>query len=93
MLESLVNKVDSKDTKEAPAEVFSCEYCKVFKNTFFTKNRIFPGKHHLKTAFPYRYFLELATLEYGCLMKVNIKKLTRQRQATLMSNQCLIPHY
>ena len=35
MLESLFNKVDSKDTKEAPTQVFSCEYCKIIKNTFF----------------------------------------------------------
>ena len=35
MLESLFNKVDSKDTKEAPTQVFSCEYYEIFKNTFF----------------------------------------------------------
>ena len=34
MLESLFNKVDSKDIKEAPTEVFSCEYCEIFKKTF-----------------------------------------------------------
>ena len=34
VLESLFNKVDSKDTKEAPTQVFSCEYCEIFKNTF-----------------------------------------------------------
>ena len=33
MLESLFNKVDSKDIKEAPTEVFSCEYCKNFHGT------------------------------------------------------------
>ena len=38
MLESLFNKVYSKDTKEAPTQVFSCEYCKIFKNTFFTEH-------------------------------------------------------
>ena len=30
--------VDSKDTKEAPTQVFSCEYCKIFKYTFFTEH-------------------------------------------------------
>ena len=34
MLESLFNKVDSKDIKEAPTQVFSCEYCEIFKNTY-----------------------------------------------------------
>ena len=24
--------------KETPTKVFSCEYCKIFKNTFFTEN-------------------------------------------------------
>ena len=37
VLESLFNKVDSKDTKEAPTQVFSCEYCEIFKNTIFTE--------------------------------------------------------
>ena len=53
VLESLFNKVDSKDIKEAPTQVFSGEYCKIFKNTFFTEHlqllfkkiRTFPGKH------------------------------------------------
>ena len=37
VLESLFNKVDSKDIKEAQTQVFSCEYCEIFKNTFFTE--------------------------------------------------------
>ena len=37
MLESLFNKVDSKDTKEAPTQVFSSEYIEIFRNTFFTE--------------------------------------------------------
>ena len=32
MLESLFNKVDS---KEALTQVFPCEYCEICKNTFF----------------------------------------------------------
>ena len=44
----------------------------------------------MKTAFPYRYPLELPTFEYGCLMELIIKKETKERQGTLMSNQCLI---
>ena len=32
MLESLNNKVYY---KESPAHVFSCEYCEIFKNSFF----------------------------------------------------------
>ena len=32
------NKVDSKDTKEAPTQVFPCEYCEGFKNIFFTEH-------------------------------------------------------
>ena len=47
-------------------------------------------KFGVKTAFPYRYLLELPTFEYGCLMELNIKKATKQKQGTLMSNQCLI---
>ena len=46
----------------------------------------------MKTAFPYRYLLELPTFEYGCLIELNIKKGTRERQGKLMSNQCLICH-
>ena len=36
VLESLFNKVSR--NKETPAQVFSCEFCKAFKNTFFTEN-------------------------------------------------------
>ena len=39
MLESLFNKVA--DLK-APPQVFSCEYCEIFKNTYF--------EEHLRTA-------------------------------------------
>ena len=46
----------------------------------------------MKTAFPYRNLLELPTFEYGCLMELNIKKMTRQRQGTRMSNQYLTCH-
>ena len=45
----------------------------------------------VKTAFPYRYILKLPTFEY-CLMGLNIKEGTRQRQEALMSNHCLICH-
>ena len=56
MLESLFNKVDPKDTKEAPTQLLSCEYFEIFENTFFTEHvqwllllfqkiRTFPGKH------------------------------------------------
>ena len=37
MLESLSNKV-----ADTPTQVFSCEYCEIFKNTYFEK--------HLQTA-------------------------------------------
>ena len=37
-------------------------------------------------------FHELPTLEYGCLMELNTKKGTRQRQGTLVTNHCLICH-
>ena len=42
MLDSLFNKVASSPDglqlyyKETPALVFSCEFCEIFKNTFFT---------------------------------------------------------
>ena len=36
VLESIFNKVSR--NKEIPAQVFSCEFCKAFKNTFFTEN-------------------------------------------------------
>ena len=35
MLESLFNKVDSRDIKEAPTQVLSCEYCKFLKTHFY----------------------------------------------------------
>ena len=34
----------------------------------------------MKTACPYRYILELPTFEYDCLVGLNIKEGTRQRQ-------------
>ena len=38
MLKSLFNKVESLNScKEASAQVFSCEYCEIFKNNFFYK--------------------------------------------------------
>ena len=51
MLESLFNKVAGHQAgiglpatllKESPIQVFSCEYCEIFKNTYFAK--------HLQTA-------------------------------------------
>ena len=44
MLESLLDKVaglllkDNFIKKETPAQVFSCEYCKIIKNNFFIKH-------------------------------------------------------
>ena len=38
VLEFAFNNVDSKDTEEAPTQVFSWEYCKLFKNTCFTEH-------------------------------------------------------
>ena len=46
----------------------------------------------MKTAFPYRYILELPTFEYGCLVGPNIKERTRQRYGALMRNRWLISH-
>ena len=37
-------------------------------------------------AFPYRYILELPTFEYSCLMGLNIKEGTRQRQSAPLSD-------
>ena len=55
VLRSLFNKVDSKDTKGAPTQVFSCEYCKILRTLFYgtppvtasavLEIRTFPGKH------------------------------------------------
>ena len=42
MLESLLNKVKGLQNKETPTQVFSCEYCEIFKNTYF--------EEHLQTA-------------------------------------------
>ena len=36
VLESLFSKVSR--NKETPAQVFSCEFCEAFKNTFFTEH-------------------------------------------------------
>ena len=38
MLESLFNKVAGLQAEETPAQVFSCEICKFFKNTCFEKH-------------------------------------------------------
>ena len=39
VLKSLFDKIaDLKARKETPAQVFSCEYCKIFKNTFFAEH-------------------------------------------------------
>ena len=35
MLESLINKVASLYLEETPAQVFSCEICRTFKNFFY----------------------------------------------------------
>ena len=43
----------------------------------------------VKPTFPCRYILELFTLEYGCLVGLNILERTRQRVGALMSNHCL----
>ena len=51
MLESLFNKVDSKDTKEAPTRVFSCEYCEIFKNTFFCGTSPLAASAFLKNSY------------------------------------------
>ena len=42
MLESLFDKVDSKDNKEARTQMVSCEYCEIFKNIFFTEHAASP---------------------------------------------------
>ena len=48
----------------------------------------------MKTAFQYRYILELSTCEYGCLVGLQFKEGKKQRQTggTMMSNVCLISH-
>ena len=39
MLEFLFDKIeDLKVRKETPTQVFSCEYCKTFKNTFYSEH-------------------------------------------------------
>ena len=41
MLESLSNKVTGRMPlclKETPTKVFSCQYCEIFENSFFTKH-------------------------------------------------------
>ena len=52
----------------------------------------FLAKVKVAIAFLYRYILELPTFEYGCLIRLNIKKEIRQMQGALMSNHCLISH-
>ena len=46
----------------------------------------------MKTEFPYQYILDLPNFEYGCLVGLNIKDGTRQRQGALTSNHCLISY-
>ena len=47
VLESLLNKAaglkDTNFAKEIPTQRFSCEYCKIFKNTFFYWTSLTPG--------------------------------------------------
>ena len=33
-----MNIIDNFIKKETPAQVFSCEFCEIFKNTFFTED-------------------------------------------------------
>ena len=45
-LESLFNKVAGLkacifNNKETPTQVFSCEYCEIFKNSFFIEHLLF----------------------------------------------------
>ena len=42
--------------------------------------------------FSYQQIPELQTSKYGCLVGLNIKDGTRQRQGALMSNHCQISH-
>ena len=51
------------------------------------------SKLKVKTVFPYRFILELPSFEYGCLVGLNIKDGTWQRQGALMSSHCLINHF
>ena len=47
----------------------------------------------MKTVFPNRYILELPTFEYGCLVELNKKEGTSQKQGPLMSNHCVTTVY
>ena len=38
MFESLLNKVKDLQNKETPTQVFSFEYCEIFKNTYFEEH-------------------------------------------------------
>ena len=49
------------------------------------------SKNLKRKQFPYQYILELPTF-YGCLMGLDIKEVTRERQGAQMSNHCQISH-
>ena len=77
VLESLFNKVDSKDIKKAQTQVFFCEYCEVFKSTFFTellrwlfwcfkKVRIFSGNHWWRRLNTFVFFIN--TTEFNMML-------------------------
>ena len=53
MLESLISKVAGRQArnlvkKEALAQVLSCEFCEIFKNTYFTEHlRVTATEYHI----------------------------------------------
>ena len=49
MLESLINKVK----KETPIQLFSCEYFKKFKNTYFEEYLQTPVGYSIKNVYSY----------------------------------------
>ena len=52
--------------KETLAKVFSCEFCEIFKNTFFTE-------HHWTTAFCYSEVHLRTTVSATCLLVNTVK--------------------
>ena len=73
--------------KETPVQVFSCELCDIFKNTFFAK--------HLRATASARCFLTTITLFVtGILLQLHkLNNLLNKQQASRKSNSGIFFHF
>ena len=87
-LESLFNKVSR--NKKTPAQVFSCEFCEAFKNTFFTEHLRWSWSLSFKMFYNVgvhkKVFERLAANEFLSNSKNHL-------QFSCISISCIYPHF